>query len=440
VSTQLDTAPEWTFGPWSAFKRSLFGPPSGAVIKQAAFVRNLTVDLVSPSFYVISDGTREIGFWMHTPQTTTQVARQVSVSKPLTKAVLERAGIRVPTGRVFSRDGVRAGWRYARSIGLPVVVKRSAGEGGSGVTSEIQTEEHFRLAWQSATEASVRERVVVEKHVPGGDFRLYLVGNRMVSATLRIPAYLDGDGRSSISELVEKKNASRRSNPFVGGKTMKLTPVMLRNLAQMGLGPDSVLESGRRVTLHPVASMGTGGESVDVTDDVHPDFREIGVRACEALPGVVNAGVDLLADDISGPADGQEWAVCEVNTCPDIALHHFPVFGKPRDTAGVLIEHLFPGSRECEPSEQRTVGAVLSGKVTGIGFRQWIWYRANLRGLTGWVRNRDASSVEAVFRGAPRAVEDMLRLCRTGPSKAAVADLAVASSTETPTDGFEIHD
>jgi acylphosphatase len=280
-------------------------------------------------------------------------------------------------------------------------------------------------------------KVIVEKHVSGQDFRLYVVGERVVAATWRLPAYVEGDGRRPIAQLIADKDTVRRSNPSAGRRVMTLSPVVIANLAGMDLAPHSVLEAGRRITLQSVANVAAGGESVDVTEDVHPDFADIAVRACRALPGAINAGVDVLVEDISAAPSGQEWAVCEVNTCAQIALHHFPVAGTQRDAAGALIEHLFPGSRRCEPGEQRAVRAVISGTVTGVGFRTWIWQRANLRGLRGWVRNHEAS-VEAVFCGAPNAVESMLEACRTGPRKAVVAGIAVEPWAEAVGDEFGV--
>lgn len=427
----FDAAPEWTFPDWGVFTRSY--SVHRQVVRQAAFVRNLKVDLVSAAFSVISDEVRAIGFWEHTPETTTLVARRVSNSKPLTKAVLSRTGLQVPGGRDFGRDLRPQGWKFAERIGFPVVVKPSVGSGGVGVTSNIGSEEHFRLAWRSALKANAAARIVVEKHVHGKDFRLFVVGDRFVAAALRVPAYLDGDGENSITELVDRKSRSRRSNPYVGGKAMKLTPVMIRNLRQLGLSPNSVLEAGRRITLHPVANIGAGGESVDVTDEVHPGFRDIAVRARRALPGAAHAGIDLLARDVSAAPADQEWAICEINTCPDIAMHHFPVSGMPRDVGGALIEHLFPNSRVLRPAEFRRVRAVVSGKATGIDLRKWIWQGANLRGITGWVRAE--GEAEALLCGAPNAVEDMLQACRTGLLNGAVRELgaeptaAVAAAT-----------
>ncbi|HLM30666.1 MAG TPA: acylphosphatase [Solirubrobacterales bacterium] len=72
--------------------------------------------------------------------------------------------------------------------------------------------------------------------------------------------------------------------------------------------------------------------------------------------------------------------------------------------------------------------------VTRVGFRRWIWRRAQLRGLSGWVRNKD-TSVEAVLSGPGRAVESLVGRCRTGPAKALVAEVDVAAGGEAPAEG-----
>src|SRR5690606_12090213 len=123
----------------------------------------------------------------------------------------------------------------------------------------------------------------------------------------------------------------------------RLTDEMKRNLAKRGFHEDSIIPQGEHIQLLPVANIGTGGDSVDVTDEVHPGFIEIAVKAAHAIPEVFFAGVDILAPDITAAPDEQEYAICEVNTRPDIGMHHFPVRGQRRDAAGALIEAIFPG-------------------------------------------------------------------------------------------------
>jgi hypothetical protein len=138
-----------------------------------------------------------------------------------------------------------------------------------------------------------------------------------------------------------------------------------------------------------------------VTERVHPEFAEIAVRACRTLPGAIHCGVDLLAEDIETSAAGQRWAICEVNTCPDIALHHFPTHGTARDVAGDLIEHLFPDAKPLDRQGWRTVRATLKGRFNAAKSRPEVERMAMLRGLTGWIEPRRAANWRWCY-AAPR--------------------------------------
>ncbi|MEO8713763.1 MAG: acylphosphatase [Acetobacteraceae bacterium] len=74
---------------------------------------------------------------------------------------------------------------------------------------------------------------------------------------------------------------------------------------------------------------------------------------------------------------------------------------------------------------------VISGRVQGVGFRDWMERRAQALGIDGWVRNRADGSVEALVAGDADAVEELLRLCRRGPRAAEVASI-VDELTEPP--------
>jgi acylphosphatase len=67
---------------------------------------------------------------------------------------------------------------------------------------------------------------------------------------------------------------------------------------------------------------------------------------------------------------------------------------------------------------KRTAHVLIRGRVQGVGFRAWVHHQAELRGLEGWVRNRQDGAVEAFFRGKDHVVEAMLDVCREGPSNA----------------------
>ena len=63
---------------------------------------------------------------------------------------------------------------------------------------------------------------------------------------------------------------------------------------------------------------------------------------------------------------------------------------------------------------------VFRGRVQGVGFRAFVEDEAARTGVEGWVRNRRDGTVEAVFAGDPKAVEDTIAACRKGSYAARV--------------------
>jgi len=74
---------------------------------------------------------------------------------------------------------------------------------------------------------------------------------------------------------------------------------------------------------------------------------------------------------------------------------------------------------------------IATGRVQGVGFRQYIMRAARELDITGWVRNRADGSVEAVIAGAPEAVDRMIERAQRGPVHSAVTELRVIEADGT---------
>ncbi len=74
---------------------------------------------------------------------------------------------------------------------------------------------------------------------------------------------------------------------------------------------------------------------------------------------------------------------------------------------------------------RRAVRVRVRGRVQGVWFRGWTCQAAAGLGLAGWVRNCSDGSVEALFAGAPAAVEAMVAACWQGPPHARVDAVTV---------------
>jgi len=88
-------------------------------------------------------------------------------------------------------------------------------------------------------------------------------------------------------------------------------------------------------------------------------------------------------------------------------------------------------------SQDRTVDAIIHGRVQGVGYRAWTKAQAERLSLSGHVRNRPDGTVAATFAGEAEAVAAMLAACRTGPAGARVTEVVTHDSTA-PAGGFQI--
>jgi acylphosphatase len=81
---------------------------------------------------------------------------------------------------------------------------------------------------------------------------------------------------------------------------------------------------------------------------------------------------------------------------------------------------------------------VVRGRVQGVFFRAQTRDRAGSLGLSGWVRNNEDGSVEAVFEGERERVESMVEWSRRGPAHAVVEDVQVTWEDPRGESGFGV--
>ncbi|ETR77111.1 acylphosphatase [Afipia sp. P52-10] len=89
-------------------------------------------------------------------------------------------------------------------------------------------------------------------------------------------------------------------------------------------------------------------------------------------------------------------------------------------------------------TDQRSILVRISGRVQGVGYRDWTRHKAASLGLSGWVRNLSTGEVEAVFSGPAETVERMLAACRRGPPLAQVDAVAIVGPAEPVTGPFSV--
>jgi cyanophycin synthetase len=318
------------------------GPSTGAIVR-AAVARGIPARRLNDgSFVQFGYGACQRRIWASETDRTGAIAEAIAQDKELTKSLLANAGVPVPEGQ--SAGDPDQAWQAAQEIGLPVVVKPSDGNQGRGVSVGLDTREAVLAAFETA--AKEGRAVLVERHVVGSDFRLLVVGGRVVAAARREVPVVVGDGRHSIRELVDIGNQDPRRGDDHATALSKLLldDIALEVLGANGLSPSSVPAAGKSVVLRRNANLSTGGSAVDVTDELDD---EVAARAVEAahVVGLDVAGIDVVAPRIDRPLEETGGAIVEVNAAPGLRMHLEPSEGTPRDVGRAVIDTLFdPGA------------------------------------------------------------------------------------------------
>jgi len=322
-------------------QRKEFGPSTGSLVK-AAEERDIPwLRLNKYSLVQFGHGKYQQRIQATITSETKHIAVEISCDKEDTHNLLNDLGLPVPQqSMVYSeREAIRA----ARRMGFPVVVKPLNANHGRGVSINLNDDDEVATAFNEAQDVGTSRAVLIESYLTGFDHRMLVVNDELVAVAKRVPGHVVGDGSRSISELIDIVNEDPRRG--IGHEKvltrLELDSQAKRLLEDGGLNENSVLDKGQIFFLRSTANLSTGGTSIDVTDIVHPDNRDMAVRAIKAI-GLDIGGVDFLTDDIGKSYKEIGGGICECNAAPGFRMHVAPSEGTPRDVSGKVMDMLFP--------------------------------------------------------------------------------------------------
>jgi len=314
------------------------GPSTGAIV-QAAVARGIPYRrLTSGSLVQFGWGSKQRRIQAAETDRSSAIAESIAQDKELTKKLLDAGGVPVPLGRpVADADDA---WAAACEIGVPVVVKPQDGNQGKGISVNLATREQVLAAYRAAAEVS--DDVLVERFLPGHDYRMLVIGDKLIAAARREPPLVVGDGVQTVRQLVDQVNSDpRRGTGHATSLTkIRFDDIALARLAEQGYAADSVPPKGVRVILRNNANLSTGGTATDVTDDVHPEMAASAVAAAQMV-GLDVCGIDVVCDTVLKPLQEQGGGIVEVNAAPGLRMHLSPSFGKGRKVGEAIVAQMF---------------------------------------------------------------------------------------------------
>ncbi len=322
-------------------QRVAFGPSTQAILEEA-IARDIPWQrLNSASLVQLGHGVHQQRIRATMTSKTGSLAVDIASDKELTNRLLAAAGLPVPASDVVRRSADAV--RVARRIGYPVVVKPLDGNHGRGVAINLATDDDVRGAFSVAYDESRRGDVLVEAFITGRDYRVLVVGGNMVAIAERMPAHVIGDGKQTVTELVDEANADPRRG--VGHEKVltriSVTDGAVELVRAQGFEMTDVPPNGDMVKLALTGNMSTGGISIDRTFEAHPDNVDIAEEAARVV-GLDIAGIDFLCPDITQPVRETGGGICEVNAAPGFRMHSHPTIGEPQFVAKPVVDLLFP--------------------------------------------------------------------------------------------------
>lgn len=301
--------------------------PYATIITTEARRRGIAVEVLDQecAMFALSFGGRTIVCRESLTELTSAIAMTRCDDKALTRRVLAKAELRVPDQtEAMSPEHNNA---FLKSHD-GVVVKPSHGEQGAGISVDVRTPAALADAIERARRVS--DKVLIEEFIQGLDLRIVVIDFKVVAAAVRRPATVIGNGKDTVSKLIEK--TSRRRAAATGGESkIPFDSETERCVSGAGYTMDTILAQGQELLVRKTANLHTGGTIHDVTHRLSYSLCRAAIQAARALDIPV-VGLDFIVPSVSGA----EYAVIEANERPGLANH------EPQPTAERFIDLLFP--------------------------------------------------------------------------------------------------
>lgn len=256
---------------------------------------------------------------------------QTTKFKDITYKLLKEAGISTPKAITFYEETPATEIKKKiKSLKMPLIIKQLEGSNSKDLFPNVTDLEKAAKIIES--ELKKVRKVIVQEMVKGKEYRILTLENKIIGALEMIPPCVYGDDKSTVKELIEKKQLKVE-------KEIKIDQDLKNVLKSQGLNLNSIPSKGSRVRLKDYSSLSSGGETADVISKVHPSFHKLGQGLCNTTNKNL-CGADIICEDISKDIKKQKHYVLEVNGRPDLTIHYNPTHGKTQDVIKKVIEYL----------------------------------------------------------------------------------------------------
>lgn len=269
----------------------------------------------------ISDANSLISYW-------------ISNDKWMTRQFLHRKKISHAKGILLKRGFEIGSLECAH---LPAVVKPADTDHGIAVATNIKTRNELLSAIENAFKFS--EKVIVEEFFTGQEYRFLVIDFYVRAIACREPANVTGDGMQTIQQLIDKKNVGRGVDYRHPLLKIKVDDEVKRHLSALSLNTETILKAGEKVYLRKNSNLSTGGDSIDVTEDIPDFYKEVAIRAAQSA-GLKIAGIDIIIKGLDITPSPENYIVVELNAPAMLSMHNFPYIGENRHVEKYVLDSI----------------------------------------------------------------------------------------------------
>jgi cyanophycin synthetase len=263
-------------------------------------------------------------------------------SKRKTKILLKKHGFSISPWIFLEWNELNKALIGGEKLWFPLVLKPEFWTHGYAVRMNIDSTDELKSVLESLSEEISYWPLVLEKQFPWNEYRITVTKNWFFWAVYRYMPSVTWNGVNTIWELVEIENTKRstRKNALC---RIFIDHEAKRFLAKKWYTIDSIPKKWQIIILRSNSNVSTGWGCIDVTDWVHPFFKQIAGKILSDFSWLPYIWIDVITKDIT-----KKWKyiICELNPSPWISLHTHPEKWTSRDLQKYLIDLLFPETIE----------------------------------------------------------------------------------------------
>lgn len=273
---------------------------------------------------------------------------KVCMNKDICSSFLARNGFSVPKSENYTRTSKEKNedlympmmdfFINAKNNGFnyPLIIKPATLSQGIGivkVNNEKEASEALKISLNNKAKT-----FIIQEYVKGNDYRIVVLGGKILQAYKRVPFHIVGNGKNTIKELIQNKIDS-----FIKQERDKKVDInderILNSVKEKGYLMNDILKEGEILKLQDISNLSLGGTSIDCSETISPYFQDIAINVAKTL-NLDMCGIDIIAKDIENP-NSRDYNILEVNSAPGLDNYLYPNKEEQEKYVEYLYEQVF---------------------------------------------------------------------------------------------------